>query len=140
MNRVVALVPLILILGFACSAEAAAPESAEPAWNSTAGAEQAAKVMGVSTAQAAEDLAVQHEAFHTIEKLMEAGDNVWFDNKTATIHVYGSAKAAATVAIPSSVSSHIVHDSAPHPSPVSSGPIAKARKGPSKWPVAFGVR
>jgi hypothetical protein len=62
MKNVLALiVSLLLALGLASNAEAAAAE-AEPAWNSLAGAEQAANVMGVSTAQAAEDLAVQHNA------------------------------------------------------------------------------
>jgi hypothetical protein len=73
----------------------------------TAAAERAAKVMGVSTAQAAEDLAVQHEAFHTIGELIEAGDHVWFDNQDATIHVFGP---ATSVAVPDAVAEHIVHD------------------------------
>jgi len=81
--------------------------STETSWNTPAAAKAAAEVMQVSQAQAAENLTVQHEAFHTIGKLIEAGDQVWFDNADATIHVYGS---TASVAMSTEVARHIVHD------------------------------
>jgi hypothetical protein len=109
------IVPLLLALALASNAEAATTEAGAEteasAWNSPASVETAAKVIGVSTAQAAEDLTVQHEARQTITELMEAGNHVWFDNKTATIHVYGP---STSVAISPSVASHIVHDTTLH--------------------------
>ena len=114
--RKLLIVPLVLALGLASSAEAAAdPES--HAWNTAAGAKNAAVAMGVSTGQAAEDLAVQHDAFHTIGELIQAGDRVWFDNQTATVHLYGP---AVSVTISPSIASHIVHDEALHTTPVGS--------------------
>lgn len=109
----VLIVPLLLSLALASNAVAASSE-AESNWNSSASAETAAKVMGVSTTQAAEDLTVQHEAHQTIGELIEAGDHVWFDNKTATVHIYGTATSAA---VPASVASHIVHDATLHSFP-----------------------
>lgn len=67
--------------------------------------------MGVSVTQAAEDLAVQHEAHQTIADLMDAGDTVWFDNNTATIHLCGP---VAPVAIVPTVAEHIVRDAQLH--------------------------
>jgi hypothetical protein len=101
---------LLLVLGLASNADAATTEAGAAAWNSPESVETAAKVMEVSTAQAAEDLTVQHDAHRMIGELIEAGDQVWFDNKAATVHVYGTATSAA---VPSSVASHIVHDTTP---------------------------
>lgn len=130
MRKVLTLiVPLLLTLGLTSNAEAAATDPEAPAWNTTAGAEYAASVMGVSTAQAAEDLTLQHDAFHTIGKLIEAGDQVWFDNDTAMVHVYGP---STSVAIPSSVASNIVHDATPHTVPVSNKPEQAASCGTSR--------
>jgi hypothetical protein len=108
------IVPMLLALGLASNAEAAPTEAETSAWDSPGSVETAAKVIGVSTSQAAEDLTVQHEAHQTIGELIEAGDHVWFDNKTATVHVYGP---PTSVAIPSSVANHTVHDATPHSFP-----------------------
>lgn len=102
-------VPLLLSLALASSAAAAS--KAESNWDSPASAETAAKVMGVSATQAAQDLTVQHEARQIISELIEAGDHVWFDNRNATVHVYGS---SASVSIPASVAGHTVHDTTLH--------------------------
>lgn len=116
MRKVVMLgLPFVVALGLAANASAAATDTETLAWNTPAGAEYAAEVMGVSTSQAAEDLAVQHASFHTIGELVNAGDQVWFDNNTATIHVYGT----VTTSMPSTVASHIVHDTTPHSFPAS---------------------
>ncbi|HSZ14359.1 MAG TPA: hypothetical protein VK790_10030 [Solirubrobacteraceae bacterium] len=107
-------VPSLLTLVLASNAAAATAEGqaeAASAWNSPASIATAAKVIGVSTTQAAEDLALQHEARQTITELMEAGDHVWFDNTTASIHVYGP---TTSVAVAPSIAGHIVHDATLH--------------------------
>lgn len=102
---------LATVLFTALVATANASAAAEPVgWDTQAGAERAASVIGVSAGQAAEDLSVQHEAFYSIQELIEYGDHVWFDNRDATVHVYGPETPAA---IPPQVASHVVHDNAP---------------------------
>lgn len=108
------IVPLLLALGLASYAEAAPTEAESSVWDSPASVETAAKAIGVSTAQAGEDLTVQREAHQTIGEFIEAGDHVWFDNQSATVHVYGP---PTSIAIPSSVASHIVHDTTLHSFP-----------------------
>jgi hypothetical protein len=128
MKSTVLLVTSALVFGLASDAQAAidAPTVARALGISPHAAEveaqSAARVMEVSDEKAAEDLVVQHEAFHTIGKLMEAGDTVWFDNRSATVHVHGPAVA---VAIPSSLDGHIVHD-AQEPSLSAPTTVAKA--------------
>jgi hypothetical protein len=104
MKRALAILSTLLLLALVATAQAAtaAPESSKEA-------DRAASAMGVSTAQAAEDLAVQREAFHTIGELIEAGDHVWFDNQDATIHVFGP---DTSVTEASSTADHIVRDAA----------------------------
>jgi hypothetical protein len=100
---------LVLLLTLLSLTLVATAQAATVGPGSTPEAERAASVMGVSTAQAAEDLSVQHDAFHTIGELIEAVDHVWFDNLDATIHVFGP---ATSVAVPSSIADHIVRDAA----------------------------
>jgi hypothetical protein len=123
------IVPLLLILSLTSRAQADTTNVEASAWNSTASAERASSVMGVSTAQAAEDLEVQHAAFHTIGELTEAGDNVWFDNQTATVHIYGS---VTSVAIPASVASHVVYDTTLHSFPARTTVTTAASCGTSR--------
>lgn len=119
MRKLVALIVPLLVLGLASAARADIGESQGEVEGSDEIEESrgefderevnmAASVMGVSATQAAEDLRVQYDAHQTINDMIEAGDHVWFDNDDATIHVYGH---EYTGAIPTSVASHIVHDS-----------------------------
>jgi len=57
---------------------------------------EAAHAMDVPSARAAEDLEAQREGRTLITELIESGDQVWFDNATTMIHVYGAAKPAVT--------------------------------------------
>ena len=81
---------------------------------------EAAHVMDVPDARAAEDLTAQHEGHALITELIESGDQVWFDNATTTIHAYGTATPRTT---PPGLADHLVYDSAPRPqaNAVSSG-------------------
>ncbi len=121
-------VTLLSVVALANNAEAATSESSA-AWDSPESIETAANVIGVSMAQAAEDLAVQHEGHQTITNLMDAGDEVWFDNSTATIHVYGP---ASPVAIPPVIAEHIVHDTQPHVFPARTPELTAASCGTSR--------
>ncbi|HLM85862.1 MAG TPA: S1 family peptidase [Solirubrobacteraceae bacterium] len=141
-KALVLVVPMLLALGLAGSSQAdpATTTTEEAAWNSRASAERASSVMGVSTAQAAEDLEIQHAAFHAIGELIEAGDQVWFDNQTATVHVYGT----STVQIPEAITNHIVYDTTPPNFPASTKPMDVLSCGTSAKeycsPLEAGVR
>src|ERR1700759_2396625 len=71
---------------------------------------EAAHAMDVPSARAAEDLEAQREGRTLITELIESGDQVWFDNATTMIHVYGAATPKAT---PPGLANHLVYDSAP---------------------------
>jgi hypothetical protein len=70
----------------------------------------AAELMGVSTQQAAADLALQHDAIGYVQALQQSGDDVEYDNADATLRVYGPPSPAAA---PTSVTDHIVLESQP---------------------------
>jgi hypothetical protein len=123
MRRLLLLAFPILLVALASDAQAATDTEtlARALGVSTAQAEvessTAANAMGVSRSQATEDLVVQHEAFQTIGEMIETGSQVWFDNKTATVHVY---RPSTSVTIPAAVASHVVNEAAPRTFPASS--------------------
>lgn len=126
-------VPAVLLLFLAIACEDAGAETmsneTSAAWNTPAGAEYAAHVMNVSPEQAATDLAVQHEAFHGISELIEAGYHVWFDNQNATIHVYGT---TAPASVPASVAQHVVYDDSIPSTSGNASPVYAASCGTSR--------
>jgi hypothetical protein len=100
-----------IFLAWGCEYDAAA--GATTYTPSQATVADAARAMGVSQTQATVDLAAQHEIFLLVGPLQAAGDQVWFDDSSATLHVYGP----NTGIIPTSFAVHTVWDNAPPSTP-----------------------
>jgi hypothetical protein len=84
-----------------------------------------ASALGVSSSQAAADLSVQQLAFTTIQTLIASGDSVWFDDRSAELHIYDPAPGVrVSPSLPADVAAHVVYDQV---KPVYQAPDATAR-------------
>jgi hypothetical protein len=101
----------------------------------------AARVMDVAPGQAAADLALQHNAFHYLQSLQRAGDTAWYDNKDATMHVYGPPSGSPP---PAAIAADVKFDAEPYKQTPYAGITAPVSCGTSAYeyctPVEGGAR